>query len=228
MKCNNLAPGNQYPVAPDCKSLETTSISSPDRRLLGPIPRSGSYRKARCSAVRMAKFAPKGNRSSATESGKILLPKSRTPYAPFRSASLCLIHVATVRGNGAFQSDRHANEFRGRLGPELLDDMGAVDLDGAEADAETLRDDLVGLGLRDEIEDLPFAWRQARGTPPQLCHLRRLEVVPVFPIDGALDAVEQCILIYRLLDEIERPGAQSGDCCRYRAMSGNEDHRKVP
>jgi len=40
-----------------------------------------------------------------------------------------------------WSANRHANEFRRCLGPELFDDVGAVDLDGTKADAETLRDD---------------------------------------------------------------------------------------
>jgi hypothetical protein len=89
--------------------------------------------------------------------------------------------------------------------------MGAADLYGAKTNAETLCDDLIGLGFRNKIEDLPFTGRQRRGASRQFTDRRCFEVVLILPVERALNAVEECLLLYQLFGEIERPGAQCGD-----------------
>jgi hypothetical protein len=54
----------------------------------------------------------------------------------------------------------HANQVRQASRLQLLDNVGAMQLNGAKADAEMAGDDLVGLARGHQLEDLTFARRQ--------------------------------------------------------------------
>jgi hypothetical protein len=82
----------------------------------------------------------------------------------------------------------HADQVRQASRLQLLDDIGEMQLDRTEADAESADDDLVGLARGRQLEDLSFA-RCQRGHPClQRGAFETLFIRPIIPTQRALDA----------------------------------------
>src|SRR5690348_854594 len=107
---------------------------------------------------------------------------------------------------------RHADQVRQASRLQLLDNVGAMQLDGSKANAKMAGDSLVGLARRDQLKDLPFAGCQQSGTGLQRGALETLLVRPIVPMQRPLDAFEQDLLAQWLLDEIERSGLHCRNC----------------
>src|SRR5215813_2891974 len=115
----------------------------------------------------------------------------------------------------------HADQVRQASRLQLLDNVGAVQLDGSKANAEMAGDNLVGLSRGDQLKDLTFARCQQSGTGLQRGALETLLVRPIIPMQ--LDTFEQDVLAQRLLDKIERSGLHCCNRQRNRTVTGDED-----
>src|SRR5262249_16581443 len=122
----------------------------------------------------------------------------------------------------------HADQVRQALRLQLLDNVGAVQLDGSKADAELAGDDLVGLARGDQLKDLAFAGCQQSGTGLQRGALETLLVRPIIPVQRPLDTFEQDVLAQSLLDKIERSCLHPRNCQRKGAVASDEDNRDTP
>ena len=77
---------------------------------------------------------------------------------------------------------------------QLLDNAGAMQLNGAKADAEMAGDDFVGLARGHQLEYLTFARCQQGSAELQCGAFETLFVCPVVPMQRSLDAFEQGVL----------------------------------
>src|SRR5208282_3785338 len=123
---------------------------------------------------------------------------------------------------------RHADQVRQAPRLQLLDNVSAMQLDGAKADAEMAGDDLVRLARRDQLEYVAFAGCQQGRAGLQRGAFETLFIRPVVPMQRSLDIFEQGVLAQWLLDEIEGPGLHRCNRQRNRAMARYKYNRDTP
>ena len=109
----------------------------------------------------------------------------------------------------------------------FLHHLGTVDLDGFRAEAQRIGYRLVGKALDDELEDLGFARGQGGEQGAQSCLLQ--VAVPPLRVagDGALDAVEQVLVVEGLLDEVKGARLHGAHGHLHVAVAGDEYDRDV-
>jgi hypothetical protein len=121
------------------------------------------------------------------------------------------------------QRGRHVDQLRHGLRIHLFHDPGAVDLNGALADAELARNDFIRCPFRHEVENLPFASRKCLEACPHGVMPTQLLANGAVTRERFLYAIEQLVLAERLLEKIERAMLHGFDGHRDVAVSGDED-----
>src|SRR5690606_14609274 len=94
----------------------------------------------------------------------------------------------------AVRLDHHAHEVREGIRAHLLHDTRAVDLDRALADVQVAGDDLVGLALRDQFQNLALARRQLRHPPADFVALLELAAHLAVLFERAVDPVDEVLV----------------------------------
>src|ERR1700751_2366776 len=122
----------------------------------------------------------------------------------------------------------HADQVRQASRLQLLDNVGAMQLHRAEADAETAGDALVGLACGHQLENLALAGCQRGHADLQRGAFETLFIRSIIPMQRALDAFNQRVLAQRVLDEVEGAGLHCCNRQRNGTMPSDEDHRDTP
>ena len=118
-------------------------------------------------------------------------------------------------------------EFGRRRHAELLHRVGTMQLDRAFGHVQQVGDLLVEVSRGDAVDDLPFARRQGGESRPQRLRLGAIGAIPVVPLEGAPDGLEEGLALDRLGQEVHRARLHRAHARGDVAVAGEEDHRQV-